>query len=84
MGAVLTAEGGDGRVDGLDEHAFTVKLAKRVNDWQSKGQRGGLTSSQDFASSRIQPSSMTSAESFVTYTPWFITGCGYVNDEVPV
>lgn len=28
-----------------------------------------LTSSQDFASSRIHPNSITSAESFVTYTP---------------
>lgn len=29
----------------------------------------GLTSSSEFASSKIQPNSMTSAESFVTYTP---------------
>jgi hypothetical protein len=29
----------------------------------------GLTSSQLLASSRIHPSSITSAESFVTYTP---------------
>jgi hypothetical protein len=64
---VLTAEGRNGRVDGLDEDALAVELFGGSAGGQAgHGGRGPHTSSHDFASSRIQPSSMTSAESLVT------------------
>jgi hypothetical protein len=69
----LTAKRSDGSVDGLDEHALTVKLQINKHQLVRKERdhrffRGSAwpTSSRVLASSSIQPSSMTSAESLVT------------------
>jgi len=66
----LTAQRSDGGIDRFHKYALTVKLTTCISSCGRNGGSGGShTSSQDFASSKIQPSSMTSAESFVTYTP---------------
>lgn len=68
----LTAERRYGSIDRLDEDALPVKLRRVSRELHSQVKRRREvqgTSSQLFASSRIQPSSITSAESLVTYTP---------------
>ena len=66
----LTAQRRDGRVDWLDEDALAVELqVSSAPCWGNVWCCNVFTSSQDFASSRIHPSSITSAESLVTYTP---------------
>jgi hypothetical protein len=64
-----TAERCDWGVDWLDKNTFTVELYAWSVTAASIGLASAVTSSHDFASSRIHPSSITSAESFVTYTP---------------
>ena len=68
-GCRLTAEGRDGSVDGLDEDTFPVQL--NSNKHQPHHHRidridSIYTSSHVLVSNRIHPSSITSAESFVT------------------
>lgn len=68
----LTAESCDRGVDGFHQDAFAMQLGdvRQHGQLLVKGQveagRNKFTSSHDFASSSIQPSSMTSAESLVT------------------
>lgn len=72
--AALTAKRCNWGIYRLDKGAFTMKL---YQDVVSLGLKHFMTfdmiiqhtSSQVFASKRIQPSSITSAESLVTYTP---------------
>lgn len=73
-GRGLTAERSDGGVDGLDkdaladnlEEGFRSAILSLLLTEQALAATGKLTSSRDLASSKIQPSSMTSAESLVT------------------
>lgn len=65
-GRVLTAEGSNRGIDGLHEDAFTMELWCDVSEASELELRGRHTSSQLLASSKIHPSSMTSAESLVT------------------
>lgn len=64
----LTAQGSNGGVDGLDKDAFTVKLeiVRILLELVDVEKRFLHTSSQLFASNKIHPSSITSAESLVT------------------
>jgi hypothetical protein len=65
----LTAQGSNGGIYRLHENGFTMKLGIVSEELQTHlggGGGGGGTSSQVFASRRIHPNSMTSAESFVT------------------
>lgn len=70
---VLTAQRSYRCIDGLHEHVLAVQLlqtrAVRHQPWGKLWDLTQPTSSKLFASNRIQPSSMTSAESRVTYTP---------------
>ena len=69
---VLTAERRNGGIDGLNQDALTMQLAGQFCQIAVELDffcRRGLTSSSELASSKIQPNSITSAESFVTYTP---------------
>jgi hypothetical protein len=65
----LTAKWCDGSVDGFDQNAFSVQLPKNRQQQQEFSFAICLTSSQVLVSSNSHPSSITSAESFVTYTP---------------
>lgn len=68
----LTAERSDGGVDGFDEHTLPVQLLRRTRSAGLHSSRqhcqtqAARTSSHVFVSSKIHPSSITSAESLVT------------------
>src|SRR6266480_2500217 len=63
-GGILTAKWSDRGVDGFDEDTLSMELDFSAVSERFSRLGAKQTSSQVFASSRIQPSSMTSAESF--------------------